>query len=172
MKKIILGVLALVFLILAGGMLVPSHCKASRSIVIQAKPQAIYPLVADWRNWDKWAAFKVPDAVITHSGKASGVGAVCFVKSKSMEITNEIVKADPATGITYECSMPGWPKSSGIIAFSPEGNATKVEYSFEGNNGYNPIARIFSLFMMPKMKKAFEDGLNNLKKIAETKAGK
>ena len=56
----------------------PSEWKVERSIVINAAPEKIYPLIASFNTgWPKWSAFDAafPDLAYTASGPEEGVGA-------------------------------------------------------------------------------------------------
>jgi hypothetical protein len=172
MKKVLYAVLALVGLVLVGSQMIPAEWKVTRTIVIHAEPQALYPLVADWRNWDQWSAFKTPDMTFEFSGKASGVGAICRVKAPNMEVENEIIEADPAKGIVYACRVKGFDPGTCGLAFSPEGSGTKVTFTYAGTVGRNPLHRFFGLMADKAMGKPLSDGLANLKKVAEEKPRK
>lgn len=161
-----------VIVVLAASLMIPTHWKVSRSIVMGVPPGVIYPLVADWKNWPKWSAFASmdPETIYRHSGAPSGVGAVCDWKSKKMgEAHNVIVKGGPESGIVYEMEMPGWPKAEGNLKFTPEGSGTRVDFIYEGNRDRNPIHRMMSLVFLPMLGKNFEDSLAQLKTVAESK---
>jgi hypothetical protein len=169
MKKVLIVVAGLIVALLAGSQLIPAEWKVGRSTVIAAKPQAIYPLVADWKNWEQWSAFKTPSMTFTYSGKASGLGAICLAKDGKMEVHNEIVAADPAKGITYKCTVAGWDPCDCTIAFTPEGTGTKVDFSYAGRYGRNPLHRLMGLVLNPTMGKPLQGGLDNLKRLVEAK---
>ena len=80
LKTVLLGLLALlavgivVVLILAAGK--PDTFQVTRSIKIDAAPERIYPLIADFRAWSAWSPWENLDPAMTRSFfSASTMGA-------------------------------------------------------------------------------------------------
>lgn len=125
------------------------------------------------KNWNEWSPWYELDttASYTQAGPPSGAGA-----KLSWVSTNK----DVGTGsMTYtEVNAPSLIKqdlnfmeegiAQGIYTFSPDGNGTKVSWSFEFDTGFNPLLRILGKFMDSMVGKDFEKGLSKLKAILET----
>jgi hypothetical protein len=57
--------------------------------------------------------------------------------------------------------------STGALTLTPEGNATRISWTNEGDVGNNPMMRWFVPFMDKMMGPDFDGGLANLKAMAE-----
>jgi uncharacterized protein YndB with AHSA1/START domain len=170
--KILLGlVLALAVLVVAGGLMLPSGFKVSRSVVIDAPPAQVYALVAnphDWVHWSVWNQ-RDPAMQMSYSGPESGAGAGWAWKSKgegdgSMQFT----AAEPGQRVAFTLAFAdfGTP-STGEFTFSPEGAGTRVTWTMDGDVGRNPLLRWFGLFADRLVGADFEAGLLGLKALAE-----
>ena len=76
--------------------------------------------------------------------------------------------AEPAKRLAYELFFPDFgTASTGVLDLTPEGSATKVTWSMNGNMGSNPPFRWLALFGDRMVGPDFEAGLANLKTLAE-----
>jgi len=175
MKFLIRGIvvlLGLVILLLAVGLLLPSHFKVQRSAQIAAPASKVYPLIAAPAAWAKWSVWNQRDPAmkIEYSGPASGSGAKwswhsATEGSGTMEFTDAV--ADRRIG--YRLSFPEFGmQSSGLLSIEPAPDGVRVTWTNEGDMGANPLNRWFGLFMDRLVGPDFEAGLANLKKLAET----
>jgi hypothetical protein len=81
----------------------------------------------------------------------------------------KILASDPQSKVEYELNFlkPMVSTASTSLSFQPEGDGVAVTWAMEGDNDF--MGKAFSLVMdMDKMiGKDFEEGLNNLKTLAE-----
>jgi hypothetical protein len=174
-RKILVSILLLALLLILVGFLLPSKWKVERSIVINAPVVSIYPLVANFKSgWPQWSSFDFEDPAIQYrySGPDEGVGAARSWTSKKMgDGSQEIIKADPASGVEFQLHME---KTDfvlhGQLSFEPSGNSTKVTWHDDGEAGYNPMYRYMGALMNQMMGPTFEKSLAALKQKAEMKA--
>lgn len=150
----------------------PDDFLISRSTDIKATPEAIYPLINNFHEWEKWSPYEHIDADLkkTFSGSKSGVGAVYEYDGKKagagrMEITdsNEPNKID--LRLLLIKPMP----ADNIVNFNLEykGNLTKVTWQMTGKNKLvNKIADLI-LDIDKLVGKDFEKGLKSLKEVVE-----
>jgi hypothetical protein len=173
LKKILLGLVAVVVMVSIGAQFLPGTWQVRRSLLIQAPPAVLYPYLVDIRNWPQWNAFDAMDPAILHTyaGAASGVGSeTTWISKKVGNGTARITAADPANGIGYEIQFEGTgDKAQGSISFAPRGTATQVNYVFGGQYGHEPLHRILGLFVDRFLGPAFEQSLAKLKTLAENK---
>lgn len=151
----------------------PDHFRVERSVLIDASPERIYPLVEDFRLWLRWSPYETrdPEMARIYSGAEKGAGAVYewdgdrSIGSGSMEILE--AEAPSRLVIALHFRTPMQADHTAIFTFVPEGDATRVTWAMEGKSGL--IARVFHLFFdMDKMVGAdFETGLAGLKAEAE-----
>ncbi|MBL8521669.1 MAG: SRPBCC family protein [Betaproteobacteria bacterium] len=172
-KKILLGVAALVVLLCLVGLALPSSYKVQRSVEIAAPMIKVYPLVYDPKAWVQWGVWnrRDPAMKVSYSGAPAGVGAQWAWISKSegngrMEIT----QAEFDKSVAYQLSIEGWDgKFNGRIDFAQVGPNVKVTWTGEGDVGLNPVSRWFVVFMDKLLGPDFEGSLANLKTVAERK---
>lgn len=163
---------AAVFLFFAVGLALPSKWSVSRSVVVEAPPERVFPLVADFKKgWPQWSAFDFEDPEIQYSfaGPESGVGAKRLWKSRRMgDGVQTIVAADPKKGVEFELVMTeNRFTMKGALAFSPEGKSTRVTWTDAGDVGRSVPKRWVALFMDRLMGGTFEKSLGSLKRVAE-----
>jgi uncharacterized protein YndB with AHSA1/START domain len=171
LKKIIIGLVGLIVVLLAISFLLPSHFKIERSIEMAAPPEKIFSDIEDPRAWAKWTVWnqRDPKMQVTYSGAEKGQGAIWTWQSKtegngSMEFT----KIDAPKLMEYKLSFPDYGMTSkGTMTLTPSGSGTKVSWTNEGDLGANPMSRYFGLVMDSMVGKDFDAGLKNLKALAE-----
>ena len=151
----------------------PSEFRVERSATIAAAPAALFAQVNDlhkWEAWDPWAKLD-PNSKTTFEGPAEGVGS-SFSWAGNNEVgegkmtileskPNELVK------MKLEFFKPFAGTSTAEFTFKPEGDKTVVTWAMYGPNGY--MGKLMGCFMdcEKMMGPKFEEGLANLKKIAE-----
>lgn len=171
LKWLVWTVLALAAVLLAGGLMISPKFSVSRSTVVQAPADKLYPLVASPREWKRWSVWnrRDPGMQIDYSGPESGAGAVWAWKSKSEgDGRMSFTAAEPNRRVVYELFFPDFgTTSTGAFSFVPDGSGTRVTWSMEGDFGRNPLMRWFALFADRMVGGDFEGGLANLKALAE-----
>ncbi len=171
LKGILLLLIALVVLVVGGGWLLSPKFTVTRSTVVNAPADKVYALVADPRAWAQWSVWnrRDPGMQITYSGPPSGVGAAWEWKSKSEgDGKMTMTAAEPGRRVAFDLYFPDFDSTSrGELVFTPEGSATRVSWTMNGDMGSNPVARWFTLVMDRMVGKDFDAGLANLKALAE-----
>jgi hypothetical protein len=165
-------VLFLIFCI--GGFLIPEEWSVSRSLLIKASAERIYPFVNDFKEWDKWApwnASKDSSLQYTYEGPEVGVGAKQnWTSDKMGKGWMQMTQANPQRGVSYDLYIDmGHSQSTlqGKIRFSEEANATRVTWTDRGNSGKSFTKRWMSLMLKQMLGKEFDTGLNHLKELVE-----
>jgi hypothetical protein len=168
------ALVALFVLLTAVGFLLPSHAAVQRSIVIDAAPETIYPLIANLEEgWAEWSPWHDPVKYQSrYTGPKEGVGAThTFEDNGKGQLT--IVKADPKTGVEYDLLLMNESfrlKSSLLCA--PRDGKTEVTWSDDVDYGSNPYYRYFGLMIEGPLGEELEKGLSKLKVKAEERAKK
>jgi uncharacterized protein YndB with AHSA1/START domain len=171
--RLLFGLVLIVAALVGISFLLPSEWKVERSITINASPEKVYSLVANFNTgWPQWSAFDAAysDSVYSSSGPESGVGATRAWTSATMgDGSQTIVKADPKEGIEFDLTMHKYDATlRGQILFTPVEGGTLVRWIDVGQTGNNPISRWMGLFMDRMMGGMFEQSLQNLKNLAES----
>ena len=163
--------IALLAVLLIGGMAVSPKFSISRSVQIAAPPEKIFPLVSDPRAWTKWSAWnqRDPAMAITYSGPPSGTGAVWAWQSKSQgDGKMSFTAAEPPTRLAYDLYFLDFgTTSTGEFRFEANGPATTVTWVMNGDMGKNPLYHWFAMFSEKMIGPDFEAGLKGLKAVAE-----
>ncbi len=172
-KKLLLAFVALIVLLLLGGMLLPSEFSVERTITIAGSRDQIYQPVSTLRDWPKWTAWNpqnYPNMTYSYDGAESGVGAKSnWADPEGGNGTMEITSADPDIGIEYTLQFDGFPPAFGTIKFEDgDDGKTTVRMKTTGNMGSDPMSRYFGLLMDGIMGPDFEKGLLGLKNLVES----
>lgn len=175
MKKLKIAglVIGILILFVVGfGYSISPNWEVSRSIEIKATPEKIYPFIADFKNgWSQWSAFDHADPKIqyTYSGPEMGELARREWTSESMGSgSQEIIIADPRTGIEFDLDMSNNFRIKGEISLDPLPEGTQVTFKDYGDTGLNVLHRYYGYMMESMMGKTLEDSLKNLKSKVES----
>lgn len=178
LKKIGLGLVAVVVLFLIVVATRPGEFRYERSAVINAPPDAVFPLVNDFHSWNGWSPWDKldPNLKRTFEGPAQGVGAMYGwtgnddVGEGRMTITD--AKANESIKIKLEFIRPFAAVNDTEFTFKPEGAGTKVSWVMSGKNNF--MSKAFGLFVdMDKMIGSdFDKGLAQMKQLGEAEAAR
>lgn len=168
---IILAVIVIAILILAARR--PDHFTVQRSVSIKAAPEKIFPYLNNMHNFTAWSPFEKlePDMKRSYNGVASGKGATYAWEGSGkagqgrMEIVDETVPSKVI--IKLDFIKPFTANNMVEYTLTAKGDTTEVTWAMSGAAPF--FIRIIHVFFdMDRMVgKDFEDGLNNLKNLAE-----
>lgn len=191
MKTVLLGLAALVVIAVAVVLILaamkPDTFQVQRSIAINAPPERIYPLIADFKAWGAWSPWEKKDPAMqrSFSGTERGVGARYAwdgdknVGRGSMEIVE--ASAPSRVALKLDFITPFEAHNSVVFSLQPQGRAaapstqaaalsTNVVWTMTGPTPF--LGKIVHVFMnMDRMVGAdFEAGLVAMKAAAERPA--
>ena len=171
---ILIGVVAALAAFLGYAATRPESFRVERTTRIAAAPEQIFPLIVDFHRWNIWSPYEKIDPAMkrSHSGPETGTGASYEwdgnrqAGSGRMEITD----TSPPSNVTIKLDFTRPFKASNTIEFilAPKDGATDVTWAMHGHNSFGN--KVMSVFMsMDKLVgKDFEEGLSNLKAVAES----
>jgi hypothetical protein len=151
----------------------PDTFRVARSTSIKAPPEAIFPLIDDFRNWSTWSPYETKDPNMKRS-----FGAI--TKGKGAEYTwegdrnvgsgrMEITESSAPSKLALDLHMLTPIKADNAVEFTlaPQGDATDVTWAMNGRVPY--FAKILHMVVdMDRMVgRDFEAGLAKLKAAAE-----
>ncbi|MES2583732.1 MAG: SRPBCC family protein [Pseudomonadota bacterium] len=176
-KKIVLGLLAAIVLLLVFATTRPDSFRVERSISIQAEPARVYALLNDFHHFPKWSPWQNldPGMKVNHSGAPSGQGAVYewsgndAVGAGRMEILNTVANTSVTVKLDFLKPFEGHNTSQYTLSSGSPGTTTMTWAMF----GPSPfISKVLGVFvsMDSMIGKDFERGLANLKAVAEKPA--
>ncbi|MEM9247451.1 MAG: SRPBCC family protein [Pseudomonadota bacterium] len=171
--RIILGIVSLVVLLLAAGMLLPRSVEVTRSIEIETPPEAVFPLVNSLERtaeWSPWLGID-PDIETVYSGPSEGVGSKLDWTSEHPDVGNgsqEITESTPDSRVVTALDFGDMGTAYATFELSPDGGGTAVTWSLLADMGAGPIGRWMGLMMDGWVGPDYERGLANLKALAES----
>ncbi|MBL9219260.1 MAG: SRPBCC family protein [Opitutaceae bacterium] len=168
--KIVGGLAVLVLLLVLVAFAFPRQYRVERSVVMNARSEAILAQVADLKAWKTWGAWQErdPGMKLSYSETTTGVGAWSAWESKQEGNGKMTISELSATKVIYRLEFPDFGMTStGSIELVPEGTGHKVVWADAGDLGMNPMNRWFGLFLDGMIGPDFERGLSNIKKIVE-----
>jgi len=171
LKKILVGLVAVIAVLLIAILMQPDSYTVTRNGVVSAPPEVVFTHVNDfpkWAAWSPWAKLD-PNMKLTLSTNPAGKGATYFWTGNDDvgEGKMTILDSTPSSSvdINLEFIKPFESKARNKFTFTPEGAGTKVTWSMTGENNF--MGKAFGLFMnMDKMIGAdFEKGLEQMKSV-------
>ncbi len=151
----------------------PDTFSVRRAITVNAPPEKIFPLIADFHQWETWSPYENKDPAMkrTFSGAASGRGAVYAwdgnrnVGSGRMEILNASLPSKIVIKLDFFTPFEG--RNTAEFTMLPLGDVTDVTWLMHGPAPF--VSRVMQVFINfdTMIGKDFEAGLANLKKLTE-----
>ena len=167
-----------VVLLLVTGLLIyaatkPDSFRIERSTTIKAQPEKVFALINDFHQWEAWSPWEKIDPALkrTYSGPPSGAGAV-YEWAGNREIGQgrmEIVESTALSKVSLKLDFVTPFEAHNFVDFTltQQGDSTKVTQAMYGPSPY--ISKLMTIFFsMEKMVGSkYEEGLADLKKLAE-----
>ena len=176
-KRILLGLLGLLLLIVLISFVLPGTAHIERSIVINAPAPRVFRLVNDLRTYDEWMPWnrKDPQMTKTFTGPETGAGASYSWKSNDKQVGNgtlTIVQSVPNQQVTTALDFGEMGVSYGGWLIQSQDTNTRIVWYMDAkmtgpNFLYNVVSKYMGLFMDKMVGPDFEQGLDSLKSIAE-----
>ncbi|MBT2622994.1 SRPBCC family protein [Chryseobacterium sp. ISL-6] len=142
-----------------------------RSVVINAPKEKVWQFAGSTKAFNSWNPFIKPDKniTITYSGTSGEVGdSYSWKGNKDVGEGQQTVTAVvPNEKITSKLHFikPFEGEATANFILTPEGNGTKVTWTMD--NELNTMMKIMKPMMESQMGKTFDQGLGDLKKLAE-----
>jgi hypothetical protein len=176
-----LETVAIALVILIGAILIyastrPDSFRIERSITIQSTPGKIFPLINNFHQWESWSPWEKIDPQIkrTYSGAPEAKGAI-YEWSGNKNIGQgrmEITESVPPSKIIIKLDFITPFEAHNTVEFllTIQGNSTLVTQAMYGPSPF--VSKLMGLFFsMEKMVGGkYEEGLANLKRMAEREA--
>ena len=173
LKIILIVIVVLVAGVLGFAATKPDTFSVQRSPGIKAPPEKIFAVLNDFHRWPDWSPWEKLDPAMkrTQSGAASGKGAIYEWdgNSKAGAGRMEIIESTPASklGIQLDFIKPFEGHNIAEFSLTPEPDATRVNWVMHGPTPF--VSKVMQVFvsMDTLIGKDFEEGLANLKVLAE-----
>jgi uncharacterized protein YndB with AHSA1/START domain len=151
----------------------PDTFHIERSTSIKAPPEKIFVLINDFKQWESWSPWEKIDPALkrTYGGAGGGKGAM-YEWNGNKDIGHgrmEIIESVPPTKVALKLDFIKPFEAHNTVEFNlqTQGGSTTVTQAMYGPSPY--IAKLMGVFFsMEKMVgEKYEEGLANLKTIAE-----
>ena len=173
LKKVVIGLLVLVVLLVIVGFFLPRQVHVERSAVVDAPQATVFALVNGFRSFNKWSPWFAldPEATYTFDGPREGVGAKMSWAGDPKKVgtgSQEILESVPIEAVTTNLDFGMQGKATSRIKLSLDAGGTKVVWGFDTDLGMSPLSRYFGLMFDGMIGADYEKGLASLKKLAES----
>jgi hypothetical protein len=180
MKKVLLGLLAVLVLlvvgVLIGASMQPDVIHLERSVAVSATPGDVYPLIDNYERFVEWSPWtgRDPDQTTAFSSPPSGPDA-WYTWEGNDEVGKgkmTTLSADPPNKVVQrlEFIAPFASVADVYLAVAPADAGVTVTWGFDQQADF--MTKMMTLFvdMDAMLGGDFEEGLANLKGMAETAA--
>ncbi len=159
----VLAILAAIILI---ALLLPRKVVVTRQADVALSPEDVIARVASTEGFQTFNPYCTtdPDLKITPFGPIEGVGSGFRFEGKEGKGT-QTVTAVNSTSVTHLIDLGAMGKPVQTIEAKAEGHGSRVTWTVTSDMGFNPIFRIFGLFMDRMLGKTYELGLKNIKAL-------
>ncbi len=173
LKKVLLGIVAIIAILLVVIYLQPSEYSVERTANFQASDSVVYSQINDFRNWAAWSPWAQLDTSMTetYDGPALGTGSQ-YMWSGNEDVGSGkmmIIGSIPHEYIEIQLDFYEPFASSNTTIFTISGDSTQstVTWNMSGQNNF--MSKAYDLFFnMEKLIGAdFEKGFASLKTIVE-----
>jgi hypothetical protein len=170
---ILLALAVAVLALLAFASTRPDAFRVERRLRIAASAEQLWPLVGELRGFNRWNPYERKDPLIKgqYAGTASGIGSRYAwesgkVGTGSLEITGQQPGRAVQMNLDFVKPFEAHNQAEFTLQPTPDG-ATEVSWRMHGPANF--MSKMMGVFMdMDKMVgRDFEDGLQNLRHIAE-----
>ena len=175
LKKILIGLVALIAIILIAAIFIKKEFGTTRSVVVNKPLKEVFEylkLLKNQNEYSKWASMD-PNMKKIYTGTDGTVGFISAWKSQQKEVGSgeqEITAILEGKRIDYDLRFKEPFESNAKTYFTTEAlneNQTKVTWGFSGAMSY-PFNFLLIFMNMEEMIGAdFQTGLNNMKGIIE-----
>lgn len=181
MKKKIIWITLAAVVVLVGGFcavvaMQPSDFAITRSTVIHAPPQKVFPLVSDLKAGQAWSPWEDLDPAMqrTFAGVDGAVGS-SYHWSGNNEVgegTMTLIDLQPDKMVKYRLNFlrPMEGENEVLYVLSDQNGDTHFTWTMTGKANFAQKAVCMFMNMDEMVGSQFEKGLANLKQLAETPA--
>lgn len=179
--KLAAGLLALLALaagaFLLVGLLLPGTAEVTRSVEIDAPPEAVFPFVADLDAWAEWTPWGDVDSRI--EGRSAGAGARRVWDDEEMGAgTLTLVSVVPRERVEYVAEVSdgrlrfeGAVTIEGVAAGGGERTRSRVAWTERADLGRNPLLGWTALTLDESQGRQIGTSLLRLKRLVEQGSG-
>ncbi|SHE85772.1 Polyketide cyclase / dehydrase and lipid transport [Microbulbifer donghaiensis] len=169
----ILYILIFLALLVLAGFMFPREVTLERSVYITKPPQAVFPYVNNFRNFNDWSPWYQldPNTQYEYSGPKEGLGAVMSWSSDNPNVgsgSQTITASEPDSLVRTDLDFGAQGVATAEFRLQPQGSGTNITWWFSSDMGGGPIARWMGLLVKKMVGGSYEQGLAKLKNLVES----
>ena len=175
LKKILIGVIAVIVVFVGIVLVQPSSYEVVRATTITAPAAVPYALVSDFKKWPDWSPWEELDPTMqkTITGEAATVGSKYHWNSPKDDVGEGemiITAITPEKSIAFDLNFikPFAANNKTTFAFETKGNVTEVIWKMTGPKNFMMKAVMLFMDVEGMVGKDFEKGLAKIKTVSET----
>ncbi|MEM6384731.1 MAG: SRPBCC family protein [Pseudomonadota bacterium] len=164
---IVYTIVAVIAAIALFALLLPRKVVVSRQADVEMCPEDVIARVASTEGFQTFNPYFTtdPDLKITPFGPAEGKGSGFRFEGKEGKGTQTVIDVT-ATRVTHLIDLGAMGKPVQTIEAKAMDKGARITWTVTSDMGFNPIFRIFGLFMDRMLGKTYELGLNNIAALA------
>lgn len=155
--------IAIVVTLMLIALLLPRTVVVTRSIDVEISPADVIARASSTAGFQTFNPYCTtdPDLQITPFGPEAGVGSGFRFEGKEGKGTQTVTEVTD-TGVTHLIDLGVMGKPVQTIEAASRGAGARVTWTVSSDMGFNPVFRIFGLFMDRMLGKTYELGLKNM----------
>jgi len=156
-------IVAIIAAVALAALLLPRKVVVTRQAHVDLRPEDVIARVASTEGFQTFNPYRTtdPDLQITPFGPAAGVGSGFCFEGKEGKVTQAVTEVT-ATRVTHLIDLGAMGKPVQTIEAKADGTGSLVTWTVTSDMGFNPVFRIFGLFMDRMLGKTYELGLKNI----------
>ena len=160
---IIFTIVSIIVAIALIALLLPRKVVVTRRADVAMRPEDVIARVANTEGFQTFNPYCTTDAdlIITPFGPAEGVGSGFRFEGKEGKGTQTVTEVT-AVRVTHLIDLGAMGKPVQTIEAKATETGARVTWTVTSDMGYNPVFRIFGLFMDRMLGKTYELGLKNI----------
>jgi hypothetical protein len=150
----------------------PDQAEVARSIEIEAPQSQVFALVNSSAGFDRFNPFRASDPTLqtSYEGPAEGPGATLRWRGKQGEGAQTITSTEENVRVDMALDLGPMGKPHQSFVLEPTASGTRVTWRTTAHFSANPIQRAFGMGMDGMLGPVYEQGLRDLKALAERHA--
>lgn len=169
-RFILVGMLLALVGIFVAGTLIDSQWKVSRTVTVNATPDAVFAQLNRPRNWEKWMTWSAETGITSseYSETEFGVGATAFFGDSNSSMVRKITASEKPRMIAYVLTSPTIGKANGVFDIAQKDGKTVLTWRLEGELR-GPIEKfLMATLMKSRLEHIFTESLDNFTTHANT----
>jgi len=164
---IVYTITAIIAAIALIALLLPRKVIVTRQADVAMRPEDVLARVASTSGFQTFNPYCTtdPDLKITPFGPTEGVGSGFRFEGKEGKGTQTVTEVTD-NSVTHLIDLGAMGKPMQTIEAKANATGSHVTWTVTSDMGFNPIFRIFGLFMDRMLGKTYELGLKNIKALA------